>query len=106
MKTKRFLDRIYNQEMEEIPPIHYDEHEEYLESILLTHGYSVSLKADLTESESHNILINLIKSKIISRVYVIGHFKYLICRNRNNSKFGHAIENWKDDLNYILNYGD
>ena len=77
------------------------------ESILHMRGYNVGSKDDLTEIQRHQILEIVVDDHIKTRNGIASFLLQMININRNKkTDYTNAIERWKNDIQYILRYGE
>lgn len=72
------------------------------ESFLKKRGYNVDKKIGTSEDIRRLILKKCLL--IYSKKRVVGHIKWLIKRNKNNSIMQDAIKLWQDDLKWLIDY--
>lgn len=77
-----------------------------LESILAANGYTVAKNSGLSDFQRQQILENIIDMGIMTRNEIIYHLEGLIeLRKLQRYKdFSEAIDKWKSDIRYVINY--
>lgn len=74
------------------------------QSIIFAYGYNVNANNNISVHQRRTILKEIINKKILSRVEVISHLKFLIAINKNKPQFSSAIKKWENDKQYIEDY--
>ena len=75
------------------------------ESLLHQCGYNVNATVNLSESQRHEILRQVIDNNLYSLIGLCSHFDWLIDRARRQpGDMAAAISKWQTDREYIVNY--
>lgn len=74
------------------------------EHIMHKYGYNVRFGNGLSAFDRQQILVKLIRNKILTRSQICEHLEYCIRRNGSRSNMENAIDKWKADLKFVLNY--
>ncbi len=67
-------------------------------------GYSVSSTEDLSFTERHQLLAKIIQEGILPKYKVIDYLQYFISMNEGRYQMRFAVQKWKADLLFVLNY--
>ena len=67
-------------------------------------GYSVNQQDDYSKAERQYIISKVIEKKILSKIEVIRYLEYFISRNGQKSNNSVALQKWKEDLDFVLQY--
>lgn len=67
-------------------------------------GYSVSFAEGLSPTERHQLLANIIREGILPKYKVIDYLRYFISMNEDRNQMELAVQKWKEDLLFVLNY--
>lgn len=73
-------------------------------SVLRLYGYTVNETDDLTDGERQELLINLIDSGFMDKVYIINHIEWLIHTHEGNIQYMNACDKWQTDLDFVNSY--
>lgn len=74
------------------------------ESVLMQFGYSVSQQEGLSRNRRKKILETIIDNGILTKTDIISYLDFFINQRKNQSKYEHAIKEWKVDREYISKY--
>lgn len=72
------------------------------ESKLVKYGYSVSQSSRLSNAARQDLLRRIIKSREVSKGYVVSYLEHMIAINGKKETNYLALEKWKSDLEYVL----
>lgn len=67
-------------------------------------GYSVNRQDDYSQVERQYIIAKVIEKRILSKSEVIRYLEYFISRNGQKSNNSAALQKWKEDLEFVLQY--
>ncbi len=71
-------------------------------SKLRMHGYCVNKDEDLSDSQRHTILVNLIENGIMSQEEIVGFLDWILRKMGNAGQDAH--DKWSQDYDYISRY--
>ena len=74
------------------------------ESLLHRIGYNVGQAENLSSEERHTILEYGIESGLLTKKKIDDHLSFLINTNEGRRNYSKAIEKWKEDRKWALNY--
>ena len=81
----------------------YNQRERAEESILKKHGYSVAKGNGMSANQRQDLLEHLIKTKQVSKEYVISLLEHLIQINGRKDGNQEAVSKWTADLKFVRN---
>lgn len=73
-------------------------------SVLRLYGYTVNENDGLTEGERHELLKNLMDSKLMSKTDILNHIEWLINTHEKSAQYMTACDKWKADLQFVNTY--
>lgn len=74
------------------------------ESLLMINGYNVKANNGLTEAQRHAILKNIIENRILTPHRIVSYLDMFIAQKTHMPQYKEAVDKWKKDRNYVLNY--
>ena len=73
-------------------------------SPLMLNGYTVREEAGYTAIERQNILARIMDNHILSRHEIKYYLKWFIKGQENDPRKTNAVQKWKEDLDFVVNY--
>lgn len=67
-------------------------------------GYSVNQQDDYSQAERQYIIAKVIEKRILSKSEVVRYLEYFISRNGQKVNNSVALQKWKEDLDFVLQY--
>lgn len=74
-------------------------------SVLSEMGYNVQASTNLSTEERHQILRRAIEEKKISENEIINLLELQINLHSGNERYANAVEKWKEDADFVKDYG-